>query len=194
MTSRPPTPRATTESSPPEGATSSEVACPGGGTARTVTADELTAPADLGQALRSYLTELAKDAPDYRRKDLFDARSFTANKVEIRRGADMLIFTKSGTGESEMWKNPAGQTVDLMKVEDLLSRLTNIRAVTFENAVPASLKMPNLAVAITFGSITADAVTASFAAAGSASSYVSIVTASSSASRPGVTPTQWRAW
>ena len=35
------------------GATSSEVACPGGaGTARTVTADDLTAPADLGRAVR----------------------------------------------------------------------------------------------------------------------------------------------
>ena len=33
-------------------ATSSEVPCRGGGTARTVTADELTAPADLGRALR----------------------------------------------------------------------------------------------------------------------------------------------
>ncbi|MEU7903158.1 hypothetical protein [Actinoplanes sp. NPDC049118] len=36
------------------GATSSEVACPaGGGTARTVTADGLAAPADLGRALRA---------------------------------------------------------------------------------------------------------------------------------------------
>jgi hypothetical protein len=95
-------------------------------------------------------TELGKDAPDYRRKDLFDARSFTANRIEIRRGADMLAFDKSGTGESEAWKNAAGQTVDLMKVEELLSRLTNIRAVTFENAVPASLKTPTLTVTIRF--------------------------------------------
>jgi hypothetical protein len=43
----------------PEGATSSEVACPGGGTARTVTRDELTAPADLGQALRSAVSGTA---------------------------------------------------------------------------------------------------------------------------------------
>jgi hypothetical protein len=33
-------------------ATTTEVTCPGGGTARTVTADDLTAPADLGRALR----------------------------------------------------------------------------------------------------------------------------------------------
>jgi hypothetical protein len=104
-------------------------------------------------------TELAKDAPDYRRKDLFDARSFTANRIEIRRGADMLAFDKSGTGEAEMWKNAAGQTVDLMKVEDLLSRLTNIRAVTFENTVPASLKMPNLTVTIRFDTSKTETVT-----------------------------------
>jgi len=104
-------------------------------------------------------TELAKDAPDYRRKDLFDARSFTANRIEIRRGADMLAFDKSGTGESEMWKNAAGQTVDLMKVEDLVSKLTNIRAVTFENAVPASLRMPNLTVTIRFDTSKTETVT-----------------------------------
>jgi hypothetical protein len=104
-------------------------------------------------------TELAKDAPDYRRKDLFDARSFTANRLEIRRGADMLAFEKSGTGEGEMWKNAAGQTVDLMKVEDLLSRLTNIRAVTFENTVPAALKMPNLTVTIRFDTSKTETVT-----------------------------------
>lgn len=43
----------------PEGATSSEVACPGGGTARTVTREELAAPADLGQALRSVVSGTA---------------------------------------------------------------------------------------------------------------------------------------
>jgi hypothetical protein len=104
-------------------------------------------------------TELAKDAADYRRKDLFDARSFTANRIEIRRGADMLTFEKSGSGESEMWKNAAGQTVDLMKVEELLSRLTNIRAVTFDTTVPASLKTPNLAVTIRFDTSKTETVT-----------------------------------
>ena len=104
-------------------------------------------------------TELAKDAPDYRRKDLFDARSFTANRIEIRRGADMMAFDKSGTGEAETWKNAAGQTVDLMKVEDLISKLTNIRAVTFENTVPASLKMPNLTVTIRFDTSKTETVT-----------------------------------
>lgn len=104
-------------------------------------------------------TELAKDVPDYRRKDLFDARSFTANRIEIRRGADMLAFDKSGTGEGETWKNATGQTVDLMKVEDFLSKLTNIRAVTFENTVPASLKMPNLTVTIRFDTSKTETVT-----------------------------------
>ena len=104
-------------------------------------------------------TELAKDAPDYRRRDLFDARSFTANRIEIRRGTEMMAFDKSGTGESEMWKNAAGQTVDLMKVEDMLTKLSNIRAVTFENTAPASLKMPNLSVTIRFDTSKTETVT-----------------------------------
>jgi hypothetical protein len=104
-------------------------------------------------------TELSKDAPDYRRKDLFDGRSFTANRVEIQRAADKMAFDKSGTGEGEMWKNATGQTVDLMKVEDLLSKLTNIRAVTFDNTVPSSLKMPNLTVTIRFDTSKTETVT-----------------------------------
>lgn len=108
-------------------------------------------------------TELAKDPPEYRRKDLFDARSFTATRIEIRRGTEMMAFDKSGSGESEMWKNAAGQTVDLMKIEDMLTKISNIRAVTFENAVPASLRMPNLTVTIRFDSKTE---TVSFGGAG----------------------------
>lgn len=109
-------------------------------------------------------TELAKDAPDYRRRDLFDARSFTANRIEIRRGTDVVAFDKSGTGESEIWKNAAGQTVDLMKVEDMLAKLSNIRAVTFDSTVPASLKTPNVVVTIRFD--TSKTETVSFAGAG----------------------------
>ena len=71
----------------------------------------------------------------------------------------MMAFDKTGTGESEMWKNAAGQTVDLMKVEDMLTKLSNIRAVTFENTAPASLKVPSLSVTIRFDTSKTETVT-----------------------------------
>ena len=71
----------------------------------------------------------------------------------------MLAFEKSGSGETEAWKNAAGQPADLMKVEDLLSKLTNIRAVTFENTVPASLKTPTLTVTVRFDTSKTETVT-----------------------------------
>jgi hypothetical protein len=95
-------------------------------------------------------TELAKDAPEYRRKDVFDARSFTATRIELQRGADMMAFDKTRVDGKETWRNAAGATVDLMKVEDLVSRLSSVRAVAFEPTAHPSLKTPVLTVTLRF--------------------------------------------
>jgi hypothetical protein len=95
-------------------------------------------------------TELAKDAPEYRRKDLFDGRSFTATRIELQRGSDMMAFDKTTADGKETWRNASGATVDLMKVEDLVSRLSSVRAVAFEPAAHPSLKTPVLSVTVHF--------------------------------------------
>ena len=78
----------------------------------------------------SLLTDLARGVTEYRRKDMFDARSFTAIRVEIRRGDEILVFEKSG--DEETWQNASGQNVDTSLVEDLLTKLSNLRALSFE--------------------------------------------------------------
>jgi hypothetical protein len=95
-------------------------------------------------------TEVIREIGEFRRKDLFDARSFTATHVEFKRGADTLTLekTKNKDGADE-WKN-AGKTVDAMKVEDLLSKVSSLRAESFESAPGASLKNPALVVTIRF--------------------------------------------
>lgn len=106
----------------------------------------------------SLLTDLAKGVAEYRRKDMFDARSFTANRIEARRGGETLVFEKSTDGK-ETWKNAAGQAVDTAKVDDLLTKLSNLRAQSFEAAAHASLKMPALTVTIRFDDTKTETVT-----------------------------------
>ncbi len=111
-----------------------------------------TARPEVFTVEESLLTDLGKDVPEYRRKDMFDARSFTANRVETRRGDETLAFEKSGEGEAETWRNAAGETVDTAQVEDLLSKLSNLRAESFEATAHASLGMPVVTVTVGFDS------------------------------------------
>ena len=96
-------------------------------------------------------TDTFKDLSDYRRKDLFDSRSFTATHAEYKRGADTLTFDKSTANGKDTWKNAAGKTIDSAKMEDLLAKTTALRADSFEAATNPALKMPGLVVTITFG-------------------------------------------
>jgi hypothetical protein len=96
-------------------------------------------------------TDVIKDLADYRRKDLFDFRSFTATKVEFTRGGATQSFEKSKDKDGkEIWKDAAGKTVDSAKVEDLLAKVSGLRATSFEAAPHASLKAPVLTVTATF--------------------------------------------
>ena len=102
--------------------------------------------------------ELARDVQEYRRKDLFDSRSFTANRLNARRGDQTLAFEKSSDGK-DTWRNAAGQNIDKAKVEDLLVSLSNVRAQAFEAATDASLKMPALTVTVRFDDSKTETVT-----------------------------------
>jgi hypothetical protein len=96
-------------------------------------------------------TDVIKDPGEFRRKDLFDFRSFTATRVEFTRGGATQAFehAKDKDGK-ELWKDAAGKTLDPMKVEDLLAKVSGLRAASFETAVHPSLKSPVLVVTATF--------------------------------------------
>jgi hypothetical protein len=96
-------------------------------------------------------SDIVKDAADYRRKDLFDSRSFTASRVELTRGAEKIVLEKStGADGKPAWKNAAGAVVDTAKVDDLLTKLTGIRAQSFNAAAHASLANPALTATVRF--------------------------------------------
>jgi hypothetical protein len=110
-------------------------------------------------------TDVIRDIGEFRRKDLFDFRSFTATHVEFKRGAETIALDKTKNKDgSEEWKNGAGKQVPAMKVEDLLSKVSGLQAVSFDAAAHAALKTPALVVTIRFDENKTEQVT--FAKAG----------------------------
>jgi hypothetical protein len=104
-------------------------------------------------------TDLGKDISEFRRKDLFDARSFNANRIEVRRGSDTVAFEKREADGKTTWTSAAGQNVDTAKVEDVLTKLSNLRANSFEAAAAPSLKTPVAAVTVRFDESKMESVT-----------------------------------
>jgi hypothetical protein len=102
----------------------------------------------------SLLDDLKKDASEYQQKDLFDARSFNATRVEIVRAGQSSTFEKTKVKnkegkEVEAWKQtaPAARDVDAAKMEALLSAITGARATSFAPATAKTgLDKPELTV------------------------------------------------
>jgi hypothetical protein len=102
----------------------------------------------------SLLDDLKKDASEYQQKDLFDARSFNATRLEIVRGGQSSTFEKTKVknkegNEVEAWKQtaPAARDVDAAKMEALFSAITGARAISFAPATAKTgLDKPELAV------------------------------------------------
>lgn len=94
-------------------------------------------------------TDLGKDIAEFRRKDLFDARSFSANRLELRRGTETIAVEKAEEGGKTVWKRE-GQAVDTTKVEDVLTRFSNLQAQAFQPTAHASLKAPVITATVRF--------------------------------------------
>ena len=101
----------------------------------------------VGQALGD---DIGKGIAEFRRKDLFDSRSFTASRLELQRPGGVTVVEKTEAGGKTTWKNGAGQAVDTAKVEAALTQLSNLRATSFDAAVHPSLKMPSLTAVVLF--------------------------------------------
>jgi hypothetical protein len=101
---------------------------------------------------KSLADDLKKGLEDYRRKDLFDFRAFTATEVEFIRGGKTVTFervkAKDGNGP-DTWKRtaPSAADADKDKIESLLTGLADIRAQSFvESKANTGLDAPVLTV------------------------------------------------
>jgi len=124
----------------------------------TVYARDLSRPS-IFTVESSVLDELKKDPSEYRQKDLFDARSFNATRIEIVRAGQTHTFEKTKTKnkagqDEEKWRQVSPQTreLDQASFDALVSALTGIRATGFVDAAAAAkaLAAPELAVTIKF--------------------------------------------
>jgi hypothetical protein len=106
----------------------------------------------------SLLEDLKKDASEYQQKDLFDARSFSATRMEIVRAGQTTVFEKTKTKDKdgkdvEKWKQtaPSARDVDPEKMEALITAVTNARATSFAPPTARTgLEKPELTVAFKF--------------------------------------------
>ena len=99
------------------------------------------------------LADLKKDGNDFRRKDIFDFRAFTANRIEVARGASVLSFEKipgKDTTTPDHWKASTGKQTETMQAEDPILKVTGLRADGFVPAVPAAMKTPDAVVTVKF--------------------------------------------
>jgi len=101
--------------------------------------------------------ELKKGVAEYRRKDAFEFRPYTANRVDVTRGSETIAFEKvKGQGENaqDKWRQvlPAVKDdVDQPMVENLITKLTNMRALSFADAsTKTGLDAPVLTVVAKF--------------------------------------------
>jgi hypothetical protein len=98
----------------------------------------------------SLLTDLSKGVSEYRRKDIFDARSFTATRIETGRGDERLTLERSTADSDATWRDGSGQDVDVTVVDDLFTKLSGLRAQTFEEPARMGLETPVLSVTIRY--------------------------------------------
>jgi hypothetical protein len=89
--------------------------------------------------------DLKKGADEYRRKDVFEFRPYSATRIEIVRNGQTVAFEKvkaDGKDASDKWRrvSPSPGDADKDKIDSLLTRLSNMRAASFVDAAAAGAK------------------------------------------------------
>jgi len=100
--------------------------------------------------------ELKKNADDYRRRDAFEFRAFSADRVEFARSGQTVVFERvkgQGADAQDSWRraSPNPGDADKSKVESLLAGLADIRATSFTpSTANTGLNSPALTVSVKF--------------------------------------------
>ena len=88
-------------------------------------------------AAGSLLDDVGKEASDLRRKDIFEFRPFNVTQLTLTRGSDTFAFEKKGADDAAGWRRtaPKASDPDGEKMEDLLTKLSSLRARSFTEGV-----------------------------------------------------------
>jgi hypothetical protein len=96
--------------------------------------------------------DFKKAVDDYRKKELFDFRAFTATRVELTKGGQTVVFERVKAKDDkspDTWHrvSPNPGDPDRSKVESLLAGLADIRATSFvDSTAKTGLQTPVLVV------------------------------------------------
>ena len=111
---------------------------------------------DIYTIQKAAADDLRKGADDYRRKDLFDMRAYTANRLELTKDGKTFVFEKEkGKDENSAgtWKrvSPSAAEPDKDKFQAFVAALADIRAISYADAkAKTGLDAPVLTVAVKF--------------------------------------------
>lgn len=115
-----------------------------------------SAKPDVYTIQKAAADDLMKVADDYRRKDLFDMRAFTATRIEVARAGKTTVFEKvKGTGDTaaDTWKrvSPTAGETDKEKFPAFVAALADIRAMTFvDPKTKTGLDAPAVTITVKF--------------------------------------------
>ena len=137
------------------GAERTSIAVGGSAGDDTVYVKDVSRP-DVFTVQKTAADDLIKTADDYRRKEMFDMRAFTATRIEITRGGKTTAFDKvKGTGENaqDTWKrvSPTPADPDKEKFQTFVAALADIRAMSFVDAkAKTGLDSPAATIVVKF--------------------------------------------
>src|SRR5438876_321319 len=124
----------------------------------TVYARDASKPAVMTMD-KTLADDLRKNAEEYRRKDIFAFRAYTANRMEMTRNGQTVAFEKAkaagkdaGTAPDK-WRrvSPNAGDVDSDKVAALLAKLEGMRALSFvDSTAKTGLESPAMTVVAKF--------------------------------------------
>ena len=127
--------------------------------ATTATGDAYARDASRGLIFTvdgSLVTELEQGVDEYRRRDLFEFRPFNASALELGHLGERWTFERTETtaeGESEAWRrtSPDIGEVTTSAMDDLLAKLSNLRAESFVSSRDdTGLDAPIATIEVTF--------------------------------------------
>ena len=95
--------------------------------------------------------DINRKIDDLRQRDVFDARQFSAQRVEVQKDGQTLVVERvMGKDGKDTWRTGAGKDVDEGKVGELVNALSNLKTQRFEAKVDPALKTPTLVVTVSF--------------------------------------------
>lgn len=135
------------------GRTSVAVGAPAGDD--TVYARDVTRP-DIFTIQLPAADDLRKTVADYRAKDVFDMRAFTANRIELTRNGKTTAFEKvkaTDANAADVWKkvSPVAADADKEKFPAFVAALADIRAMSFtDSKARTGLDAPAATIVVKF--------------------------------------------